>query len=88
MIWVILSALVCLALIVKLLFFTDIHRHESKWFYRVILFLTALYAGRHVVNALYTPDYEVSVWRVCLHLSLFVGAFFIKPHHLPWNQKA
>lgn len=81
------SVLVCLGLVIKLAFFSGSHRRESRWFYRVVLFLTVLYAGRHVINIAYDPDYQLSAWQVFLHLSLFTGAFFLKPHHLPWNQK-
>ena len=86
MIWSVLSVLVCLALVVKLIFFTDEHRRQSRFFYRVVLLLSAVYAFKQIVNFLYQPLDPVSPWVTILHLVLFLGAFFLKPHHLPWNQ--
>lgn len=87
MILTLLSALVSIILVVKLLFWTDTHRQESRWFYRVLLYVVVLYSARHVINLLFDPTYQPSMWRVFLHLTLFVAGAFMKPQYLPWNHK-
>ena len=86
MIWTILSVLVCLALVIKLVFFTDHLRSHSRFFYRVVLLLAAVYAFHQVLNFLYTPGYQVNPLTAILHTILFVGAFFITPCNLPGNR--
>lgn len=86
MIWTILSVLVCLALAIKLIFFTEKERLQSRPIYRVTLFLSAVYAFKQVVDFLYGPLAPTSPWVVMFHLALFVGAVFLKAHHLPWNH--
>ena len=86
MIWTALSVLVCLALAVKLVFFTDDVRCHSRFFYRAVLLAAAVYAFHQVLNFLYTPGYQVSPWVALFHMALFVGAFFIKPCMLPGNR--
>lgn len=81
-----LSIAVCIALFVKLTFFTDLDRRNSRLFYRVILFLTTVYTAYQIIYGLYGLE-QPSPWRVVMHLAMFVGAFFLKPEHLPWNQK-
>lgn len=81
-----LSILVCVALFVKLTFFTDLDRRNSRLFYRLVLFATAIYTAYQIVYGLYGLE-QPSPWRVLLHLAMFVGAFFLKAHHLPWNRK-
>ncbi len=85
MIWSILSVAVCLALTARLLFFTGEHRRQSRFFYRVVLLLSAVYAFDQVLDFVYFAR-PVSPLLTLFHLALFVGAFFLKPHHLPWNQ--
>lgn len=82
----VISVLVCLALTVKLVFFTDTHRCSSRWFYRTLLFLAAVYAGKQVIGFLYHPQQPTNPWLVLFHIGLFVGAFYVRPAHLPWNQ--
>lgn len=86
MIWTILSVLVCLALAIKLVFFTDHLRCHSRLFYRAVLFLAAVYAFHQVLNFLYVPGYQVSPITAILHMALFIGAFFINPCSLPGNR--
>lgn len=81
-----LSVLLCLVLTIKLVFFTDQHRSESRFFYRAILFLSALYAGKQVIGFLYHPEEPTSPWLFGFHVALFIGAFWLRPSHLPWNQ--
>lgn len=86
MIWTLLSVLVCLALTIKLMFFTP-DRVETRWFHRVMLVLACWYAGAQVINFLFHPYEQTSPMMVLLHLSVFVASFVVKAHHLPWNQK-
>lgn len=83
----ILSAIVSMILVAKLLFWTDTHRQESRWFYRVLLYVVVLYSARHVINLVLDPTYQPSLWRVYLHLTLFAVGAFMKPHYLPGNRK-
>lgn len=87
MILTLISVFVCLGLAIKLMFFSDHHRKESRVFHRIVLLLVVWYAGRHVLNLLFVPGYELSAWRVFVHLTLFIGAFVMKPEYLPWNHK-
>lgn len=86
MIWTALSVLVCLALAIKLVFFSYDVRCQSRLFYRAVLLVAAVYAFHQVVNFLYTPGYQVSPWEALFHMALFIGAFFIKPYMLPGNR--
>lgn len=86
MIWTILSVLMCLALTVKLVFFTDNHRSSSRPFYRFVLFLSAVYAAKQVIWGIYYPEQPTNPVVFILHAAMFVGALVIKPCHLPWNQ--
>jgi hypothetical protein len=86
MIWTALSVLVCIALAVKLVFFSDHIRCRSRFFYRFMLLLSAVYAFQEVVCFIYTPGYEVSPATAIFHMALLVGAFFIKPENLPKNH--
>lgn len=80
MIWSILSVLVCVSLVIKLIFFTDEQRRQAGLFYRIVIYMSAVYAFNHVITFLYEP-HRVSPWVTILHLALFIGAFLIKPHH-------
>lgn len=84
--WTVVSVLACGALIIKLLFFTDEHRAESRWIYRVLLYIITVYAASHLVTVLYDHDFVVHPTRVAMHLMLLVGAIFMRPEFLPWNQ--
>jgi hypothetical protein len=86
MIWTTLSVLMCLALAIKLVFFTDQHRAESRFFYRLILFFSAVYAGKQVIWFVYYPEQPTNPVIFVLHAAMFIGALIIKPCHLPWNQ--
>ena len=86
MIWTALSVLVSLALAIKLVFFTDDVRCQSRFFYRAVLLAAAVYAFHQVLNFLYTPGYQVSPWTALFHMALFIGAFLIKPCMLPGNR--
>ena len=81
MIWSILSVLVCAALIVKLMFFTDQLRRQSNLFYRLVIFASAVYAFDHILMQVYSP-HQISPWKTLLHLGLFLGALWIRPEHL------
>ena len=81
-----LSLAVCVGLFVKLTFYTDLDRRNSRLFYRFVLFATVIYTGYQIVYGIYGLE-QPSPWRVLMHLAMFVGAFFVKAHHLPWNQK-
>lgn len=87
MIWSILSIAMCTALVVKLVFFTDHLRQDSKLFYRITVFASAVYAGKQVIWYLYYPDEPVNPIIAVFHICLFVGAFLIKPHYLEWTRK-
>ena len=86
MIWTVLSVVVCLALVVKLVFFTDQVRCHSRLFYRAVLLMSAVYAFHQVLMAIYNPGREVSPITTIIHLLMFVGAFVLKPEHLPGNR--
>lgn len=86
MTWSILSLVVCLALAVKLTFFSDFQRSNSRLMYRVPLFLVTIYAGSVVIDFLYHPV-PTNPFRALFHLALLVGSFILQPHHLPWNKK-
>lgn len=86
MIWTALSVIVCLALLVKLLFFTDQERCQAGVTYRVIVYLLAVYAFSQVVTFLYAPE-RVSPITTLLHLGMFVAAVMLKPKHFPWNSR-
>lgn len=82
-----LSAMACLALVVKLVFFSYSHRQASKGVYRVVLFLVTVYAGKQVIDFLYLPDLYVHPLEALFHLALFLGALVMKPRYLPGNCK-
>ena len=86
MIWTILSVLVCAALVIKLTFFTEEGRIHSRLFYRVMLFLASVYAFYQVVMFLYYPERYISPVVAIFHIVMFIGAFLIKPEHLPGNR--
>lgn len=86
MITTVLSVLVCLALTIKLIFFTDQHREESRWVYRAILFVVAVYCGHVVIDFLYHPRVPTNPGWLVLHTGMLIGAFVIKPEYLPRNQ--
>lgn len=87
MTWHILSSLLCLALVIKLTFFTDEHRRQSRFIYRVTLLLVTVYAFDQWIDVLYYPFKPVSPLLTVVNLSLLAGSFVLKPHHLPWNLK-
>ena len=86
MLWTILSVLMCTALAIKLIFFTDQHRQASRFFYRAVLFASAVYAGKQVIWGIYYPDQPTNPVIFILHAAMFIGALVIKPCWLPWNQ--
>lgn len=85
--WTILSVLVCFALAIKLMFFTDHQRSELRLMYRVTLFLSAVYAGKQVIWFFYYPNEHISPVMAILHLLLFLVVLFAQPKLLPWNCK-
>jgi hypothetical protein len=87
MTWTILSALACLALVVKLTFFSDHCRAASKWVYRIPLFGVTVYAAAQLIDLIYPPHEPIGAIKALFHLGLLVGSFVLKPCHLPWNQK-
>lgn len=85
MILTVLSVLLCLALAVKLVFFSDQHRGASRWLYRAVLFLVTVYCGHVVIDFLYHPQTPTNPVWVVVHSLMLIGAFILKPEHLPWN---
>lgn len=85
MFWSILSFVACLVLVTKLILWSDEHRRESRWYYRVLMFLVAVYLGNEVIQFFYEPLGTQSPWVSLFHLALLTGAFVIKPQYLPWN---
>ena len=85
MFWPLMSMALCAFLVARLVFWTDEHRRESRWYYRVLLFLVTVYAASQVLNFFYNPLEPVSPWKALFHLALVYGAFIIHPKHLPWN---
>lgn len=85
MFWPLMSMALCAFLVVRLVFWTNEHRRESRWYYRVLLFLVTVYAANEVLHFLYNPLEPVSPWLALFHMALVYGAFIIKPQHLPWN---
>lgn len=87
MIWTILSVAMCTALVVKLVFFTDQKRQDSRLFYRITVFFSAVYAGKQVIWYLYYPDSPIDPIIALFHIALFVGAFVVKPEYLEWKHR-
>ena len=84
----ILSLLVCAVLAVKLMFFTDEHRKQSRWYYRVLLFVVTVYDANLIIEFVYVPDRAIGIWEFLFQVVLLIGAFVIKPEYLPFNQPA
>lgn len=85
MFWTILSVSACIALIVKLVLFSDEHRQASRWAWRLVLFLVVVYAAQRTITILYAPHFEAHPLRAMLHVALFIGSLVMRPEYLPWN---
>lgn len=85
-IWAVLTAIVCLALCVKLTFFTETDRCNSRWPYRVILFLSNIAFASRFIDIVYSKE-PGSFWEFGFFSTLLAGSFMVRYWHLPWNAQ-
>ena len=87
MIWSILSALACLGLIVRLTFYTDAHREQSRWLYRALLYFITIYAGHVLITFWYNPLTGTNPLLAIFHMAMLAAALVMRPEYLPGNLK-
>lgn len=87
MIWTIISALACIALVIRLTLYTDSHRECSRWIYRVLLYCVTLYGAHVVIDIFYYPEAYTNPFLAIFHVSLLITALVMRPEYLPWNIK-
>ncbi len=84
-VWTLLFASANALLCIRLLFFSDKDRQESRWGYRLLLFLAAIYVGRQVITVVFFPNEPVHVLAALFHVGLFIGSMLMRPEYLPGN---
>ena len=87
MIWTYLTALTCLALCVKMIFFTEADRVESRLGYRILLFISTVAFGWRFIDILYHADQHVGFFNFIVYLALLIGSFHVRWWHLPGNLR-
>lgn len=83
--WSILYISANLLLCIRLLFFSDRDRQASRWVYRLLLFLVAIYVGRGVILFIYHPGMTIPPMVAIGHMGVLIGALLMRPEYLPGN---